>query len=147
MMARHTAPYTAHWRKKATSAPISPRISPSTMKGPRTKPSVAPHIFMMAISSRRVKVARRMVLAMMNRDTAARMATSTQARAVTALRTATKPSASSPSARWPSTPGRASTASTVSMNRSRSSTWMDRRSRNTSSGMLAYSPSPSCPSR
>ena len=47
------------------------------MKGQRIKPSVAPHIFMMAISSRREKAASLVVLEMMNSDTAARMPTST----------------------------------------------------------------------
>ena len=51
--ARPTSSYTAHWSRKATSAPVRPSSIPSTMKGQRMKELVAPHIFIMAISSRR----------------------------------------------------------------------------------------------
>ena len=48
---------------------------PSTMKGTRTKPLVAPTDFMMLISMRREKIVTFTVLEMMNRDTTAKTAT------------------------------------------------------------------------
>ena len=91
--ARPTSSYTAHWSRKATSAPVRPSSIPSTMKGQRMKELVAPHIFIMAISSRRSKVVSLMVLEMMNTDTTNKMAISATHTTVATFRTVTKPPA------------------------------------------------------
>ena len=90
---RATAAYSAHWRKKAITAPSRPSMKPSYTKGQRIKPLVAPTIFIMAISSRRSKVVSLMVLEMMNTDTTNKMAISATHTTVATFRTVTKPPA------------------------------------------------------
>ena len=85
---------------------------------------MAPHIFMMAISSLRLKVASLMVLEMMKSDTSSRITTKMTATAPAMLRTTTKPSAISSSARTLAMPAVPSTCATVSSIRWISSTWM-----------------------
>ena len=65
--------YSPHSARNARPPPSMPRIRPSTMKGRRIKPLLAPTIFIIAISSRRPKVASLMVFDMMNTDTNTRM--------------------------------------------------------------------------
>ena len=86
-----TAAYSSHWSPKATAAPMSPSSSPSYTKGQRMNPSVAPTIFMMAISSRRSKVVSLMVLEMMNTEMISRMAIRAMLMTPAMLRTVMKP--------------------------------------------------------
>ena len=76
---------------------------------------VAPHIFMMAISSRRLKVASLMVLAIMNRLTANRITTRITATAPAMLRMTVKPSAISGADLVLATPVTSFTAFSVSV--------------------------------
>ena len=94
--------------------PVRPRIIPSTRKGHRTNQLVAPHIFIMAISSRRVKVASLMVLAMMEMEMSTSITTRMMAKAVATLRSMTKPSAISREACTLAMPSMSFTWSTVS---------------------------------
>ena len=82
--------YSPHSARKARPPPRMPSTRPSMTKGRRIKPLVAPTIFMMAISSRRPKVASLMVLDMMKKETNTRITISTSETAVTTLRIVTK---------------------------------------------------------
>ena len=96
---------------------------------------LAPTIFMMAISSRRPKVASLMVLDMIKTDTNTRMTISTRDTTLTMLRTVTKKSAYS---RWAKTfaiPSTASRSALVSDIKAISDSWMTKRWRKTSSSM------------
>ena len=87
-------------------------------------PSVAPTIFMMAISSRRSKVVSLMVLEMMNSDTISSIAISTMEITPATLRTVIKPAEMTSSARTSSMPCIASTAAFVSVILSGSVRWI-----------------------
>ena len=88
-------------------------ISPSTTKGKRIKPLLAPTIFMMAISSLRVNVASLMVLDIMNSDTTRSTTIRIAVMTLTTLRTVMKPFAMLTSALTSATPGILSRASLV----------------------------------
>ena len=60
---------------EASAAEIRPEVVPSTKKGKRMKPLVAPTSFMMPISLRRAKTVMRMVLLMTTMLTMASTAT------------------------------------------------------------------------
>ena len=113
-----------HCRKNASTAPKRPRIMPSKIKGQRTNQLVAPHIFIMAISSRRWKVANLMVFAMIKREMISSIAIRIHATAPAILRRVTKPSAISSEAVTFAMPEICSTAFTVSPIFSISTTWM-----------------------
>ena len=99
-----TEPYSSHCSKKAITALIMPRKKPSYTNGQRINPSVAPTIFMIAISSRRSKVVSLIVLEMMNTDTSSRIAMSAMHTIPATLRSVIKPPAISSSTRTPPTP-------------------------------------------
>ena len=124
--------YSSHCRPKAITAPNRPSSRPSNTKGQRMKPSVAPTIFMMAISSRRSNVVSLMVLEMINSDTISKMAISAMEIAPATLRIVMKPSEITSSARTSSMPDTASTSAFVSAILSGSVRWITYRWRNTS---------------
>ena len=130
--------YSSHCRPKAITAPNRPSSSPSNTKGQRMKLSVAPTIFMMAISSRRSKVVSLMVLEMMNSDTISKMAIRAIEMAPATLRTVTKPAEITSSARTSSMPATASTASLVWDILLGSVRWITYRWRNTSGWRSLY---------
>ena len=91
----------------------SPIMKPSYTKGQRMKPSVAPTIFMMAISSRRSKVVSLMVLEMMNTEMISRMAIRAMLMTLAMLRTVMKPLEMSWSARTLAMPSVSSSCCTT----------------------------------
>ena len=80
-----------HWSKNAIAPPTRPSTSPSTTKGQRMKKLLAPTIFIMPISSRRLNVASLMVFCMMKMETMNRMTMRIIEITLAMLRTVMKP--------------------------------------------------------